>query len=405
MACVQWTFTGTSNVYRVGHKGKVDLKYIQEGQGGFYYRDHLGILGMSEDMIANIHSLANNTNLSTTNANPLINSVAMSSASLASSLMASTLIPVDSTVTSSLTTISTDAVASNVNMASTLVSNDHDTASSTIVIAPSGHSNYGSNISNPNAESSNLTSSINITSNDAVSVTNHSSSTSTTPPNQSAAAAVMNHMFSVGDKVKVSVTVEVFKQMQEGHGGWNQKMADLVGKIGTIHRVTEKGDIRVQYDGPENRWTIYPGALTKVLCTYLVGDYVRINNDEEAIKTLQKGHGEWTENMRAILGRICRIINVYADGDLRVSLNGTSFTLNPACCSSVPKHQADIHNTIAYHNMEDATLHMVTQFKDLLDDESIISVPGSPDQLVRESAHGHLQTIKDIIAKCPNVSV
>ena len=45
VACVQWTFTGTSNVYRVGHKGKVDLKYIQEGQGGFYYRDHLGVLG------------------------------------------------------------------------------------------------------------------------------------------------------------------------------------------------------------------------------------------------------------------------------------------------------------------------------------------------------------------------
>ncbi len=46
---------------------------------------------------------------------------------------------------------------------------------------------------------------------------------------------------------------------------------------------------------------------------------------------------------------------VYGDGDLRINFNGSSFTLNPLCCSSVPKHHADIHNTIAYHNMEDAT--------------------------------------------------
>jgi hypothetical protein len=46
---------------------------------------------------------------------------------------------------------------------------------------------------------------------------------------------------------------------------------------------------------------------------------------------------------------------VYSDGDLRVSHNGINFTLNPLCCSNVPKNQADIQNTIAYHNMEDAS--------------------------------------------------
>ena len=56
-----------------------------------------------------------------------------------------------------------------------------------------------------------------------------------------------------------------------------------------------------------------------------------------------------------ILNKICRVTTVYGDGDLRINFNGSSFTLNPLCCSSVPKHHADIHNTIAYHNMEDAT--------------------------------------------------
>lgn len=37
-----------------------------------------------------------------------------------------------------------------------------------------------------------------------------------------------------------------------------------VGKNGIVHRITERGDIRVQYEGTNNRWTVHPGALTKV---------------------------------------------------------------------------------------------------------------------------------------------
>ena len=46
VANVVWD-TGTTNVYRLGHKGKVDLKYVpdKETSGGFYYRDHLPKLG------------------------------------------------------------------------------------------------------------------------------------------------------------------------------------------------------------------------------------------------------------------------------------------------------------------------------------------------------------------------
>lgn len=44
VAAVTWS-SGSTNVYRVGHKGKVDLKYITAASGGFYYRDHLPVLG------------------------------------------------------------------------------------------------------------------------------------------------------------------------------------------------------------------------------------------------------------------------------------------------------------------------------------------------------------------------
>lgn len=45
VANVTWT-SGSTNVYRVGHKGKMDLKYMEASAGGSYYRDHLPLLGM-----------------------------------------------------------------------------------------------------------------------------------------------------------------------------------------------------------------------------------------------------------------------------------------------------------------------------------------------------------------------
>lgn len=44
VANVSWA-TGSTNVYRLGHKGNVDLRYLQAASGGFYYRDHMPILG------------------------------------------------------------------------------------------------------------------------------------------------------------------------------------------------------------------------------------------------------------------------------------------------------------------------------------------------------------------------
>ena len=44
VANILWQ-SGTANVYRLGHKGKADLKYRTAATGGIYYRDHLPILG------------------------------------------------------------------------------------------------------------------------------------------------------------------------------------------------------------------------------------------------------------------------------------------------------------------------------------------------------------------------
>jgi E3 ubiquitin-protein ligase mind-bomb len=41
---VHWG-TGFTNIYRVGHKGKVDVFCVEPADGPTYYRDHLPILG------------------------------------------------------------------------------------------------------------------------------------------------------------------------------------------------------------------------------------------------------------------------------------------------------------------------------------------------------------------------
>lgn len=69
--------------------------------------------------------------------------------------------------------------------------------------------------------------------------------------------------------------------------------------MGIVHRVTEKGDIRVQYEGCNNRWTFNPATLHKIN-TIAVGDVVSVITDVEKVKELQKGHGEWIEIMRNV---------------------------------------------------------------------------------------------------------
>lgn len=51
-------------------------------------------------------------------------------------------------------------------------------------------------------------------------------------------------MFTVGDRVRVCVDKAALIKVQLGHGGWNPRMGEFLNKVGTVHRITDKGDIR-----------------------------------------------------------------------------------------------------------------------------------------------------------------
>ncbi|XP_048096428.1 E3 ubiquitin-protein ligase MIB2 isoform X4 [Alosa alosa] len=257
VASVTWS-NGTTNVYRMGHKGKVDLKYVSDVQGGFYYKEHLPNLGEHAELQRQE---------------------------------------------------STDG-----------------------------------------------------------------------------------HVFQQGDKVKCLLEVDILKQMQEGHGGWNPKMAEYISRIGTIHRITERGDVRVQYTN-NIRWTYHPGALTKVN-TFGVGELVRVLEDVESVKRLQIGHGEWTDSMASALGQVGKVLKVYADGDLRVAFGSQTWTFNPACiCAQPVEVNANLMTT---ENPSQSGCGVTSVLEKLL---SQSTEQDNPSRLVIEAARGSATKVQELVQK------
>ncbi|KXJ19082.1 E3 ubiquitin-protein ligase mind-bomb [Exaiptasia diaphana] len=67
--------------------------------------------------------------------------------------------------------------------------------------------------------------------------------------------------YKAGDKVLVSSDKKFVMEMQEGHGGWNDKMKTILGMIGTIKAVHEEdGDVVMSVEG--NIWLVNPAILT-----------------------------------------------------------------------------------------------------------------------------------------------
>ncbi|CAL8095409.1 unnamed protein product [Orchesella dallaii] len=277
VANVIWS-SGSTNVYRLGHKGKVDLKCVQASSAGSYYVDHLPVLGMP-----------------------------------------------------------------------------------------------GSTINRSSASTA------------AKSISSKSQS---------------SYNFSVGDKVQVVQDLAKLKEMQDGHGGWNPRMADFIGKVGTVHRVTDKGDIRVQYESGI-RWTFNPASVIKNT-TYCIGDVVQVINDFSKVRDLQKGHGEWVDVMKEILGKTGTIVKVYADNDLRINFGASVWTMNPLAVRLVPCDRFNSDNSMyANANRREDSLSqdpMSSMLSHFLDDMSA-DTSYTVERFIKEAAQGRVETVKKMLPK------
>lgn len=307
VANVMWS-SGSTNVYRLGHKGKVDLKCMQSAEGGKYYRDHLPIL---RQQLPTSTSTAQQTSSSLSTVTPVMAIPGPSSASLSTdqtSPLLSTAAPSNTSSNSSDHAIMIPASGSVTNNNSS--SNKSQSIQSHVVDSPNRVSS--SSTANPSVV-------------DGAACSTPSTSTAFPP-----------RSFTIGEKVKVIIEDEQeLKALQEGHGGWNPRMARFLGKIGTVHRMTEHGDVRVKFPDSQLRWTFNPASLLP-LPNFQTGDCVRVIDDAERVRALQINHGEWIDQMRSAIGARGKVVKVYLDNDLRVQMeSGTTWTFNPLCVTLV----------------------------------------------------------------------
>ncbi|XP_058991082.1 E3 ubiquitin-protein ligase MIB2 isoform X10 [Mustela lutreola] len=164
--------------------------------------------------------------------------------------------------------------------------------------------------------------------------------------------------FQHGDKVKCLLDTDILREMQEGHGGWNPRMAE--------HNA------------------------------FWVGDAVRVIDDLDTVKRLQAGHGEWTDDMAPALGRVGKVVKVFRDGNLRVVVGGQPWTFSPSCL-------------VAYRPEEDANLDVAERARENKSSLSVAldklraqkSDPEHPGRLVVEVALGSMAGALDLLRRRP----
>lgn len=98
------------------------------------------------------------------------------------------------------------------------------------------------------------------------------------------------------------------------------KIFKIIGKTLRVHRITEKGDVRVKFEtDPNTHWTIYTYLLNRVESNFEIGDNVYINKDERVAKNVLGNN--WTQNMRNFLAQVGQVAEVKSNGELLINLN------------------------------------------------------------------------------------
>lgn len=127
-----------------------------------------------------------------------------------------------------------------------------------------------------------------------------------------------------------------------------------------------------------------------------MGDLVTILNDACKVQQFQKNHGEWVDTMRNALGKTCKIIKIYADGDLRVTQleDGFAWTLNPKCVKleRSPLATAAERSNSMMDLSNQRTDHVLMPLPNLSS-----SSAASEDKLVREAAQGKLEYVQHFL--------
>ncbi|MEE6483927.1 hypothetical protein FKM82_013690 [Ascaphus truei] len=127
------------------------------------------------------------------------------------------------------------------------------------------------------------------------------------------------------------------------------------------------------------------------------GDKVKCLLDVDILREMQEGHGGWNPKMAEALGQIGKVIKVFGDGDMRVSVGGQSWTFNPACLTS---HQREEDaNLMTTENATESKSTLLSILEKLLAQKTDCENPSS---LVIEAAQGNVARVKEMLQKYPD---
>ncbi|CAF0849336.1 unnamed protein product [Brachionus calyciflorus] len=212
-----------------------------------------------------------------------------------------------------------------------------------------------------------------------------------------------NRLFLINDQVKLIVDLELFEQIQqESHGGWNKKMTEVPEKTIRVHRITEKGDVRIKFESDTSiRWTIYSFLLNKIDQKFESGESVLVNFDERVIKSCLKNN--WDENYNKIVGQICKIISLKSNGDLLLNFNDTEYSMPRDLCYKILDPILDDNYSTA-NNLQESTKNAVDNFKKHGFENSKTIVNNTDqiniaDYFVKKCSNGSLNKVKEVLEK------
>ena len=205
--------------------------------------------------------------------------------------------------------------------------------------------------------------------------------------------------FQIGQHVMVSVDIETLKQMQAGNGGFTAAMLEVIGKKGRVHRITEKGLVRVQYPGnpPHNhRWALHPQTL-RVVHGYNVGDEVRMSSERSKVSRYQN-----TSPLESVLGCKGTIKLIHSETSYVIDFGeGKVATVHPGCFD-LP-HTPDDKETVKNQCVQAAVRGDHARLESLLTGASAAECVIIPDNLTLLSClhqavvMGHLSVVSVIL--------
>ncbi|XP_019642669.1 PREDICTED: uncharacterized protein LOC109483959 isoform X2 [Branchiostoma belcheri] len=142
---------------------------------------------------------------------------------------------------------------------------------------------------------------------------------------------VANPGIARGDLVKIGVSLEQLKRMQDGHGGFVDHMEEAIGTIGSVSYIDRDGDVSVRFS--VKRLCYNPDVLTRVSPVediFHVGDIVLIESDKGRLKRLQtEEHGGYNERMLTTCGKTGRLHCLISQTRIRVKVQGKVWVFNP----------------------------------------------------------------------------